>query len=269
MSKRETLPRTAAPGPGLLIINADDWGLDRLTTDRILECVRRGAVSTTSAMVFMADSERAAVLKGGETVPVGLHLNLTTPFSAPDCPAALRERQRRIARYLDHRLAPVWFHPGLARDFDYVVRAQFDEYQRLYGTAPEHLDGHHHSHLCTNILLGGLLPRGMRVRRNFSFHPGEKGFANRAYRRLVDYLLARRYRVVDYFFSLVPFQPYERVERMFALSRNFAVEIETHPANSDEYNFLMGEEFRRLTTGLPLAAAGAKLAPSASEGGAR
>ena len=45
-------------------------------------------------------------------------------------------------------------------------------------------------------------PAGMRLRRNFSFWPGEKGFLNRAYRGLVDRWLARRYRLADYFFDL-------------------------------------------------------------------
>jgi len=47
---------------GLLVINADDWGRDRTTTDKILECTNVGTVSSVSAMVFMEDSERAAAL---------------------------------------------------------------------------------------------------------------------------------------------------------------------------------------------------------------
>src|ERR1700758_5164513 len=49
-----------APCSGILIINADDWGRDHETTQRILECTLRGTVSSASAMVFMEDSERAA-----------------------------------------------------------------------------------------------------------------------------------------------------------------------------------------------------------------
>ena len=47
---------------GRLVINADDWGRTRDTTDRTLECHERGSVSSVSAMVFMEDSERAAAL---------------------------------------------------------------------------------------------------------------------------------------------------------------------------------------------------------------
>src|SRR5580658_11155166 len=45
-----------------VIINADDWGRDKDVTDRSLECVSQGVLSSVSAMVFMEDSERAAAL---------------------------------------------------------------------------------------------------------------------------------------------------------------------------------------------------------------
>ena len=57
-------------------------------------------------------------------------------------------------------------------------------------------------HLCANLLLSNLIPAGMKIRRNFSFWPGEKSWLNRAYRSLVDRWLARRYRLTDYFFDL-------------------------------------------------------------------
>src|SRR6266436_2569517 len=74
---------------GRLILNADDWGRDRDTTERTLECILRGAVSSASAMVLMEDSERASVLAREHGIDAGLHLNFTTPFSAANCPARL------------------------------------------------------------------------------------------------------------------------------------------------------------------------------------
>jgi len=40
---------------GVLIVNADDWGRDVQTTDRMLECLLHRSVSSVSAMVFMAE----------------------------------------------------------------------------------------------------------------------------------------------------------------------------------------------------------------------
>jgi hypothetical protein len=214
----------------------------------ILDCVLQGAVSSVSAMVFMEDSERAAAMARERGINAGLHLNFTTPFSAPGCPKPLAERQHQLAGYLlRHRLAQIVFHPGLARSFEYVVAAQLDEFLRLYGANPDRLDGHHHMHLCANVLLRGLLPPGTLVRRNFSFQPGEKGLWNRLYRGFVDRMLERRHRCVDFFFSLAPLEPWSRLQGIFALAREFAIELETHPVNPEEYRFLAGGEiFRRM-----------------------
>ena len=246
----------SAEGPptGHLIINADDWGRDHETTDRTLECILRGTVSSVSAMVFMADSERAAEIALKRGIDAGLHLNFTTPFSAPNCPARLVQRQRELAAYLRrHRFAMVVFHPGLSRSFKYVIAAQLEEFSRLYGAAPGRLDGHHHMHLCANVLLGRLLPRGTIVRRNFSFQPGEKTFSNRLYRKVVDRMLARRHRLTDFFFSLEPLEPSGRLRRIFSLARQFVVEVETHPVNPEEHRFLAGGEMSRWVGGCPIA----------------
>jgi hypothetical protein len=252
-----------APGSvsaGLLIVNADDWGRDAATTDRTLECVGTGTVSAVSAMVFMEDSARAAALAIERGLDVALHLNLTTPFSAPGCPPALRQAQERLGRYLRRtRLSQVVFHPGLVRAFAAVVAAQVEEFRRLYGAGPERIDGHHHMHLCANVLLAGLLPAGTLVRRSFSFRAGEKSRANVVYRRAVDRLLARRHRLVDFFFSLPPLEP-GRLARIFALARERAVEVETHPINPDEYRFLTEGALLRETRDVRLAPARTLLA---------
>ena len=250
--------RTAAssegPDVGVLIINADDWGRDFLTTDRTLDCLLRGTVSSVSAMVFMKDSERAAAVALERGIDAGLHLNLTTAFSSPRHPAGLAERQRNVAAYLRRdRFSQVVFNPLLAKSFEYVVRAQIEEYCRLYGALPERIDGHHHMHLCANVIWGGLLPPGITVRRNFSFQPGEKSLWNRLYRQAVDFHLARSHRMTDYFLSLRPFDPLSRLQEVFSLARQHVVELEAHLVNAHEYRFLAGGEIFRYTEGLRIA----------------
>jgi predicted glycoside hydrolase/deacetylase ChbG (UPF0249 family) len=234
--------------PGSLIVNADDWGRDAETTARIFECVQAGAVSSVSAMVFMEDSVRAATRARERGIDAGLHLNLTTTFSASACPRGLVERQERISRYLRRgRIAAVAVHPGLRRAFEYVVATQVDEFRRLYGSEPERIDGHHHAHLCANVRRQRLLPPGTLVRRNFSFQAGEKSVWNRWYRQAIDRALARRHRLEDFFFSLTPLEPPDRLRRIASLARQFAVEVATHPARPDEHRFLQGGEiFRRI-----------------------
>jgi hypothetical protein len=239
---------------GLLIINGDDWGRDSNTTGRMLDCALRGSLSSVSAMVFMSDSERAAQLAREHGIDAGLHLNLTLPFSDPACPANLKERQRKLVAFLTrHAMARVVFHPGLTNTFEYVVTSQLEEFGRLYGGSPQRIDGHHHVHLCANVLLGGLLPKGTLVRRNFSFLPGEKSLANRLYRKAIDNRLARRHQLVDFLFPLAPLEPRARLDRIVSVAQKNIVEVETHPVNPDEYRFLTGEEVVRWANGTPIA----------------
>lgn len=230
---------------GLLILNADDWGRDRENTQKILDCSVRGSLSSASAMVFMEDSERAAAIARERGFDTGLHLNFTTLFTSRNCPWRLLERQRELSsRLRRHRFSSLLYYPGLKASFEYVLSAQIDEYHRLYGAPPVRIDGHHHMHLCTNILAAGLLPRGITVRRSFSFSRSEKSWANRMYRQAIDCVLTRHYRSTDFFFSIAPLEP-QRLKRISSLARQYVVEVETHPVNPEEHRFLSeGAVFR-------------------------
>lgn len=209
-------------------------------------------------MMFMEDSERAAAMTREHQIDTGLHLNLTSSFSGRNCSSKLREHQERLADYLlRHRLMQVMFHPRLIHEFEYVVKMQLDEFSRLYGEAPVRVDGHHHMHLCANVMLQHLLPLDSIVRRNFSFEVGEKSLWNRAYRGCIDRMLRRRHRLADYFFSLPPLQPESRLKRIAMLARDWVVEVEAHPVNQSEYQFLTEGGIFRFAEGVRVASAGA------------
>jgi hypothetical protein len=239
---------------GCLIINADDWGRDTRTTDRTFECFQHGALSSASGMVFMQDSARAARIATEQGLDIGLHLNLSAPFSASDVRTRLATHHRKVREYLcAHSVARLWYHPGLTNSFEYVVARQFEEFSRLYGRTPGRIDGHHHMHLSANVLLQGLLPSGAIVRRHFSYEPGEKIFRNSVFRLFSRALLAGRYRVTDFFFSLPPLKPEVRLQRIFNLAQRSVVELETHPINPAEYRFLTGGDLIRWTMDCPSA----------------
>lgn len=190
----------------------------------------------------MRDSERAANIALERQIDAGLHLNLTAPFTADNASARLVEYQQKVSAYLRrHRLAQVVFHPGLKRCFEYVVAAQRGEFARLYQKEPARIDGHHHMHLCANVVLAKLLPAGVVVRRDFSAQPGEKSAANRLYRQTVDRVLRKRHPLTKFFFSIEPLTPSSRVQSILSLAKEYIVEVETHPVNRDEYEFLTGE----------------------------
>jgi len=221
-----------------VIVNADDWGRTADITDRILECLRHGALSSTSAMVFMEDSERAAELAREFNLDAGLHLNLTTPFTGAKVSAELLRRQEDVSRYLrSYRYAPVVFNPFLAKSFEYLVKHQLEEFGRLYGAGPSRVDGHHHMHLSANVVFQKLLPDRTIVRRNFTFQRPDKGAINRLYRGLQDKLLTTRHWSTDFFYDLLPMES-RRLGDILELARTSCVEIEAHPGLTEEFEFL-------------------------------
>ena len=231
----------------MLIINADDWGRSRAETDAALECYRNGRITSVSAMVFMKDSERAAELAKANDLDAGLHLNFAEKFTGSWVPTTLREYHDRVVRFLTrNRYSQLLYNPFLRREFSYSYEAQVEEFTRLFGKAPSHIDGHHHMHLCGNMLLTNLIPSGMRVRRNFSFWPGEKTWLNRAYRAVVDRWLARRYRLTDYFFDLTQSIREKKLDRVMALAESCKVELMTHPIYDLESDYLMSNQFQAM-----------------------
>ncbi len=231
----------------MLIINADDWGRSVAETDAAFRCYKASRITSVSAMVFMADSERAAELTQESELDVGLHLNFTEGFAGKSNSGRLSECQSRLARYLRrNKYSQVLYNPFLRKAFSYSYQAQAEEFARLFGKPPSHIDGHHHMHLCANLLLSKLIPVGMKVRRNFSFWPGEKSRFNRAYRALVDRWVARRYRLTDYFFDLTQCIEGKKLDRVAALARSSNVELMTHPILESESEYLMSDQFEAI-----------------------
>jgi len=232
----------------MLVINADDWGRSVAETDAVLRCYRAGRITSVSAMVFMADSERAAKLaKDHELDDIGLHLNFSEDFTDARCPESLKQHHRRIVRFLRrNKYALLVYNPSLRRAFACSYHAQMEEFVRLFEKSPLHIDGHHHLHLCANVLLSNMIPAGMKMRRNFSFWSGEKSWLNRAYRALVDRSLARRYRLTDYFFDLTQCIEGKKVNRVAALAESSNVELMAHPILNGEEKYLMSDEFSEI-----------------------
>ena len=228
----------------MIIVNADDWGRSVWETNAALNCHTEHRITSVTAMVFMPDSERAAELALTRDLNVGLHLNFSQPFEALHQSAALANAQRRVCAFINtNKYAFLIYNPALSRDFVDSYEAQLEEFVRLYGKQPSHVDGHHHKHLCANVLLGNVIPPGQKLRRNFFFWPGEKGRVNRAYRRVTNQFLARKYRVTDYFFALSQCMQSERLDKVLALAEVHTVEVMTHPANRVERECLMSDRY--------------------------
>jgi predicted glycoside hydrolase/deacetylase ChbG (UPF0249 family) len=230
----------------MIIINADDFGRSVQETDAAVALVEQGRVTSVSAMVFMQDSERAAELATQMNADVGLHLNLCERWIKRGMPRWVAAHHESLVQFFGKsEYTFLLYNPRLRQAFRTVCEAEFDEFHRLYGRAPSHIDGHRHLHLCANMVIDEIIPRGFSVRRNFTFARGEKGLLNRAYRRLVDTCLRRHYALTDYFFSLEHcLSGKGRTLRQVAdLGKSADVEIMTHPSNSSEFRYLSGQKY--------------------------
>lgn len=223
----------------MLFVNADDWGRTQQITDRIWTCFVRKRIHAASAMAYMADSKRSAEMAQENQLPIGLHLNLDQELTAKNIPAKLLEHHNAVSGYLKRwKWNQVIFNPFLCRSFDYVFQSQWDEFIRLYGEAPTRLDGHHHLHLSMNMLLSGKIPKGIKVRRNFTFQPGEKNIINLLYRYIIDLFLTSHYVCTDFFFSMAPIN-IQKINNIVLTAKSYDVEIMVHPDIDEEYNFLL------------------------------
>lgn len=231
---------------GLLVINADDWGAHAATTDAILNCFRAGRVSSATAMVFMEDSERAAAIGRRAGLPIGLHLNLTQPFAGAAVPEALRASQQRLTRHFRHIRLMRWvYDPRIRGAVERCIADQLDAFEIAYGSAPTHLDGHNHVHICPNVLLSRTASRVRAVRTTHSCSARTPAAVARGLRRRA---IRRRFLSTDHLFALSAVHPAlggHGLEPMLELARRGSVELMVHPSRTDEYEVLMSDPWRR------------------------
>jgi predicted glycoside hydrolase/deacetylase ChbG (UPF0249 family) len=204
-------------------------------------------------MVHMADSRRAAALARERGLPIGLHLNLVEPFDDPEAPAAVRERQLRLAARLRRRRLRYWIYdPWLRPDVEGCVADQLDCFRALYRAEPTHVDGHEHAHLLANVLLARALPAGTKLRT--PAQPNGSGAAALA-RGVRARLIAWRFCTPDHFFALRGVEPAfggSGMQGVLELCEYGSVEIMVHPGVADELALLRSARWSSLLDGRPL-----------------
>ena len=124
-----------------LIVNADDYGLTAGVSRGILEAHRHGIVTSTTLLVNRPLD--AALIEELEAsgLGVGLHMNLTLgpPVAPGKRVGSLVDAEGRFIR--DAREAARRARPEEAR---IELGMQIDEFRKIIGRFPTHLDSHHH-----------------------------------------------------------------------------------------------------------------------------
>lgn len=225
-----------------LIVNADDFGWDRHATDRTIEAFQAGRITSTTAMVHMEDSERAAALGREAALPTGLHINLTDPYTAASVPDDVRERHQRLCRHFSRngfRLRNWTYDPRLRHGMAAVIGDQLQAFSDLYGTAPTHVDGHKHVHSCPDVALAAPLA-GVKMRNGLRTAPSTRTAMGsvRAVRRALTY---RHKLTTRYFFDIAELfrdGTEASITARVALAHETSVEIMAHPGFAHEWEAL-------------------------------
>lgn len=231
----------------MLIINADDLGAAPSASDAILTAWDAGAITSTSVMVWMRDSERGAALASDRGVPLGLHLNLTLPFAAVDVPDEVRERQAALVHSFD---SDGWRDDRRPPVSEELLRAAIDDqlarYRELCGE-PTHINGHHHVHVHRAVL--DLLPPQIPIRPIMRVPARAASRLDARERRI-----ARRFRgprLALGFEHLHPSLGGEGFETLEPARSPIAIEVMTHPQRREELEALLSPQWRELVAGMP------------------
>jgi chitin disaccharide deacetylase len=148
----------------LLIVSADDFGLDRAVNAAVEAAHRDGILTSASLMVgapAAADAvERARRLPG---LHVGLHLVLVDgrPVSPRAAVNGLVDRAGEFDRNLARAGLRFFCLPAVRKQLAIEIRAQFEAFAAT-GLALDHVNAHKHLHLHPTV--AGLL---LRIGRNF------------------------------------------------------------------------------------------------------
>jgi chitin disaccharide deacetylase len=231
----------------MLIVNADDFGGSATATNAICEAFDAAVITSASGMVWMRDSPRAASIAVERALPLGLHLNLTLPFSGRDVPQGVRERQRQLTELFTSD--GWWKEAGRRFDRELLRGAIEDQVERFceqFGE-PTHIDGHHHVHLYEAVL--DLLPRTWPLRPPLRAPAHVDSRRNRRERRL-----HRRFRAPDLSFAFERVHPAAGGTGLGVLdrARHVCVEVMTHPRNPSETEAMLAFEWRATLDSLPL-----------------
>ena len=137
-----------------IIITGDDFGLALPVNEAIVRAHAEGILTSASIMTggaFFRDAAERA--KNHPTLRVGIHLTLVEgrPVSPPEMVPDLVESNGEFSTRLARSGFRFFFLPGVRRQLETEIRAQFDAFART-GLSLDHADAHNHMHLHPTVL---------------------------------------------------------------------------------------------------------------------
>jgi chitin disaccharide deacetylase len=131
----------------VLIVNADDFGRSVGINRGVIRCHEEGIVTSASLMVRWPEAEDAAAWARRTSLSVGLHLDLGD------------WEWRDGAWHTRYEVVDIEDLDAIAAE----IERQLEDFERLIGRPPTHLDTHQHVHLKYPPVLQALGPAGQRL----------------------------------------------------------------------------------------------------------
>jgi chitin disaccharide deacetylase len=131
----------------VLIVNADDFGRSVGINRGVIRCHEEGIVTSASLMVRWPEAEDAAAWARRTSLSVGLHLDLGD------------WEWRDGAWHTRYEVVDIEDLDAIAAE----IERQLEDFERLIGRPPTHLDTHQHVHLKYPPVLQALGPPGQRL----------------------------------------------------------------------------------------------------------
>jgi hypothetical protein len=137
-----------------LIVNADDFGFSQPINEGICEAYTQGVVTDTSVLVRSPYALHALVLAKQAGLAAGLHIDFVTPFaqaSSPEFGPGGRLLEELVNREFKNEIRSVFTCEELLKIRD-EMRKQIDDFRKMAGRLPSHLDYHYGLHYLPDVM---------------------------------------------------------------------------------------------------------------------
>jgi predicted glycoside hydrolase/deacetylase ChbG (UPF0249 family) len=132
-----------------IILNADDFGYDKIVNQAIYESFRQGLIYSTSMIVNLEGFENAVnIFRSDSTLlkNTGIHFNLTEGYPLTDSIKSCSRFCNASGKFIFRRQKPLLYVTKQEKKALYQeLKAQMEKLFAA-GIHPSHIDSHHHIH---------------------------------------------------------------------------------------------------------------------------
>lgn len=223
-----------------IIVNADDFGKDAITNQRIIACFERGLISSATVMANMPGFEEVAEWYSVQSVKprLGIHLNMD---EGPPLSKAFQAAYPASSLFYNGNI--IRCDKRYLETIRQELKAQIEN-MLSHGIQPGHIDSHHHLHThwpIAQVVVSLAEEYGIKNIRM----AGNVLFAAAPHKRLYRYVLNRflfqrrlggQVKLFSYLDRFMTSRPDIGCD---------IIELMVHPGVDEDYAMLMGKEYAR------------------------